>query len=159
MEDEKKLYISCDHPIFKNISLFDFIDEFSKRGGELIVIDEIHEAHDFLDIKVFFSGSSAIKITNADFARRYSMYHLPILSFREYLKISQNISLPKYELSILLTDHESIVHRIMGILQEKKILKFYDQFIDNGVYPFYFEDKNKYIDRSILCIISIVEIF
>ncbi|HQS67748.1 MAG TPA: AAA family ATPase [Sulfuricurvum sp.] len=157
LEDEKKLYISCDHPIFKNTSLFDFIDEFSKRGGELIVIDEIHEAHDFqaqlksvydfLDIKVFFSGSSAIKITNADFARRYSMYHLPILSFREYLEISQNISLPKYELSVLLTDHETIVHSIMNILIEKKILKFYDLFIDNGVYPFYFEDKNKYIDR------------
>jgi uncharacterized protein len=47
LDNEKKLYISCDHPIFSNISLFDFIDEFSKRGGELIVIDEIHEAHDF----------------------------------------------------------------------------------------------------------------
>jgi uncharacterized protein len=103
--------------------------------------------YDFLDIKVFFSGSSAIKITNADFARRYSMYHLPILSFREYLEISQNITLPKYDLSELLSNHETIVYKIMDILHEKKILKFYDQFIDNGVYPFYFEDKTKYIDR------------
>lgn len=157
LEDEKKLYISCDHPLFSNISLFDFIDEFSKRGGEMMVIDEIHEAHDFqaqlksvydfLDVKLFFSGSSAIKITNADFARRYSMYHLPILSFREYLELSQTITLPKYALSELLSHHEAIVYTIMEILHDKKILKFYDQFVDNGVYPFYFEDKTKYIDR------------
>jgi predicted AAA+ superfamily ATPase len=75
------------------------------------------------------------------------MYHLPILSFREYLEISQNITLPKYDLPELLSNHEPIVYKIMEILHEKKILKFYDQFIDNGVYPFYFEDKTKYIDR------------
>lgn len=157
LSDDKKLYISCDHPMFKEISLFDFIDEFSKRGGELIVIDEIHEAagfqehlksvYDFLDIKVYFSGSSAIKITNPDFARRYSMYHLPILSFREYLELSQAISLPSYPLNDLLTHHEYIVHQIFEVMNDKKILKFFDQFIEYGVYPFYFEDERKYIDR------------
>lgn len=157
LSEEKKLYISCDHPMFKEVSLFDFIDEFSKRGGELIVIDEIHEAsrfqehlksvYDFLDIKVYFSGSSAIKITNPDFARRYSMYHLPILSFREYLELVQNISLPSYPLEDLLTHHEYIVHQIFEVMNDKKILKFFDQFIEVGVYPFYFEDKRKYVDR------------
>ena len=86
--DDEKLYISCDNPIFLNVSLFDFVDEFSKYGGKVIVIDEIHKIkdfqtqikliYDFLDIKVYFSGSSAIEITNADLSRRYSMYYLPI---------------------------------------------------------------------------------
>ncbi len=157
IDSDKKLYISCDHPMFKEISLFDFIDEFSKRGGELIVIDEIHEAqsfqehlksvYDFLDIKVYFSGSSAIRITNPDFARRYSMYHLPILSFREYLELSQDISLPSYPLNDLLDHHETIVHQIFDLLNDKKILKYFDRFIEEGVYPFYFEDTRKYIDR------------
>ena len=166
LDSDKKLYISCDHPIFKGISLFDFVDEFSKRGGELIIIDEIHEAddfqaqlksvYDFLDIKVFFSGSSAIKITNPDFARRYSMYHLPILSFREYLEISQAVTIESYSLKTILLDHERVVHEIFAALREKKILMFFEQFLNVGIYPFYFEDKAKYLDRIVETINTIL---
>jgi len=153
----KKLYISCDHPMMKGVSLFDFVDEFVRRGGEYIVIDEIHEAddfqaqlksiYDFLELTILFSGSSAIEISNADFARRYSMYRMPIFSFREYLEMTQKIQLNAYTLEELVEKHEAIVHDIMEKLIDKKILKFYDTFVDVGVYPFYFEDKSKYIDR------------
>ena len=166
LDSDKKLYISCDHPIFKGISLFDFVDEFSKRGGELIIIDEIHEAddfqaqlksvYDFLDIKIFFSGSSAIKITNPDFARRYSMYHLPILSFREFLEISQAVTIESYNLKTILLTHEKIVYEIFAALREKKILMFFEQFLSAGVYPFYFEDKTKYLDRIVETINTIL---
>ena len=156
-EDNEKLYISCDHPMFLNISLFDFVDEFSKFGGEVIVIDEIHKIkdfqtqikliYDFLDIKVYFSGSSAVELTNADFTRRYSMYHLPILSFREYLEISQNIALLSYSLEDILNNHQNIANTIIDSLENRKILKYFKQFIDVGIYPYYFEDETKYIDR------------
>ncbi len=118
-KDNEKLYISCDHPMFYDISLFDFVDEFSKFGGEVIVIDEIHKIkdfqtqikliYDFLDIKVYFSGSSAVELTNADFTRRYSMYHLPILSFREFLEISLNIELPSFPIEDILSNHTNII--------------------------------------------------
>jgi len=157
LEASKKLYISCDHPMLKGVSLFDFVDEFVKRGGEFIVIDEIHEAddfqselksvYDFLEVKVLFSGSSAIEITNPDFARRYSMYNLPIFSFREYLEVTQKVNLKSYTLEEILENHEAIVHDVFDGLMEKKILKLYDEFIEVGVYPFYFEDKLKYVDR------------
>ena len=157
VKQSQKLYISCDHPIFKTVSLFDFVDEFSKRGGELLVIDEIHEAqdfqeqlksiYDFLDIKIYFSGSSAIEITNADFARRYSMYNLPVLSFKEYLELTQNILLDAYPLEEIFLNHEDITHNIMSKLNDKKILKYYNEFLHVGVYPFYFEDTLKYTDR------------
>jgi len=157
LTSEKKLYISCDHPLFKEISLFDFIDEFVKRGGEFIVIDEIHEAddfqaqlksvYDFLEVKVLFSGSSAIEITNPDFARRYSMYKMPIFSFREYLEITQSITLESYSLEQLIEDHESIAYNVLDKLKDKKILKHYETFIKIGAYPFYLEDPSKYIDR------------
>jgi len=155
--DDEKLYITCDHPMFLDIPLFDFVDEFAKFGGEVIIIDEIHKIkdfqtqvkliYDFLDIKVYFSGSSAVELTNADFSRRYSMYHMPIFSFREYLEISQNISLPSYTLEDLLSNHQNIANNIIDTLQNKKILKYFKQFIDVGVYPYYFEDETKYIDR------------
>jgi predicted AAA+ superfamily ATPase len=156
-EPSAKLYISWDYSIFKDIKLFDFVDEFSKRGGEVLIIDEIHEAkdfqeelksiYDFLDVKIYFSSSSAVSITNPDFARRYSMYHLNNLSFREFLEFTQNISLEKYSLEDILTNHENIVPVIFENLKDKKIFKYFDKFKDIGIYPYYFEDKTKYIDR------------
>ena len=153
----QKLYISCDHPMFQDLSLFEFVDEFAQKGGEVIVIDEIHEAknfqkeikliYDFLNIKVIFSGSSAISITNADFARRYSMYHLPILSLKEFIELSQGITLSSYSLEDIFNRHEEIVDEIFNQLQDKKILKFFNEFLAVGVYPFYFENEHKYIDR------------
>ena len=156
-KEDEKLYISCDHPMFQEVSLFDFVDEFSKFGGEVIVIDEIHKIenfqtqikmiYDFLSIKVYFSGSSAVEITNADFSRRYSMYHLPILSLREFLELTESISLPSYSLEEIFANHENIANGLIDKLNNKKILKHFAKFIDVGIYPFYFEDESKYIDR------------
>ena len=157
IDTKEKLYISCDHPMFYEISLFDFVDTFAKYGGEVIIIDEIHKIsdfqtqlkliYDFLEIKLFFSGSSAVEITNADFSRRYSMYHLPLLSLKEFLELREGISLKSYTLEEILKDHEKIADEIIDMLPNKKILKFFDEFLKVGAYPFYFEDEAKYIDR------------
>ncbi|MFP4487019.1 MAG: ATP-binding protein [Campylobacterales bacterium] len=153
----KKLYISCDHPQFQDISLFEFVDEFSKRGGEFICIDEVHEAmnfeqelksiYDFLNIKVYFTGSSALHLKSPDFARRFSMYHLYPLSFREYLELVFDIEFTHYGIGDIFTSHEDITEDIIKKLSDKKILKHYVDFLKTGVYPFYFEDKKRYIDR------------
>jgi predicted AAA+ superfamily ATPase len=157
LKNSKKLYVSCDHAMFQGISLFDFVDEFSKNGGELICIDEVHEAenferelksiYDFLDVKVFFTGSSALHLSSPDFARRYSRYQLYPLSLREYLEINFSIILPAYSLVELFNNHENVVADILQMLPNKKILKLYNDFLNQGAYPFYFEDKTKYIDR------------
>jgi len=157
LPQSQKLYISCDHASLQGVSLFDFVDEFSKRGGELICIDEVHEAehfeqelksiYDFLDIKVYFTGSSAIALSNADFARRYSMYHLNFLSFREYLELTFDVTLSVYAIQDVLKNHENIAHEITAQLPSKKIIKYYDDFVKGGIYPFYFEDESRYIDR------------
>ena len=75
------------------------------------------------------------------------MYNLPNLSFREFLELSQNISLSSYGLEDILSNHEDIVPEIFSNLKNKKIFKYFDEFKDFGIYPFYFEDKTKYIDR------------
>ncbi|MBN2895876.1 MAG: ATP-binding protein [Campylobacterales bacterium] len=159
LQPSAKLYISCDHAMFGGVSLFDFVDEFCKRGGELICIDEVHEAsnfeqelksiYDFLDIKVYFTGSSALHLSNPDFARRYSMYHLYPLSFKEYLELEMDLSLQAYPLHEVLFNHENIAHAILDALSDKKIIKHFNTFLKVGAYPFYFEDKTKYVDRMI----------
>lgn len=163
---QSKLYISCDHASFTDLSLFDFVDEFSKRGGEIIAIDEIHEAsnfeqelksiYDFLDIKIIFTGSSALHLTSPDFARRYSMYHLYPLSLREYLELSLNIKLHSYPLNDIWEHHEELASAIIQSLPNKKPLKYFDEFMNIGSYPFYFEDPNKYTDRIIETINTIL---
>jgi len=72
LPSSKILYISADNIVD---SLFEIAKEFSSFGGELLIIDEIHKAdnfahelktiYDFLDIKVIFSGSSALEIENS----------------------------------------------------------------------------------------------
>lgn len=90
MAPDEILYISCDHLMFSGVSLFSFIEYAYTYGIKCILIDEIHEAknfeqelksvYDFLDIKIIFSGSSAVQLTNASFSRRYAMLKLPVLS-------------------------------------------------------------------------------
>jgi len=153
-KSDEILYISCDHPRLAGVSLFELVSEFVKYGGKCILIDEIHEAvnfeqelksiYDFLDIKVLFSGSSAIKFTNPSFTRRYAMYHLPILSLKEYLELSLDINLQSYTLENILEDHVDIANSIMQELGDEKILKHFERYLQIGAYPFYFENKSTY---------------
>ncbi len=95
LAQNKKLYFSADSIILSNISIYDIADEFSRNGGKVLVIDEIHkyknfehelkEMYDFLDLKVIFSGSSALQLEHkkADLSRRAVLYRLHGLSFRE----------------------------------------------------------------------------
>ena len=113
----KMLYISADN-ITKSLS--NIAIEFSSYGGELLIIDEIHKAddfakefktiYDFVDIKVIFSGSSALEIENAkvDLSRRALFYKLHSLSFREFLAIKYDIDLPVLKLEDILTSHQDI---------------------------------------------------
>ena len=154
LQSDEILYISCDHPHLAGISLFEFVGEFVKYGGKCILIDEVHEAnnfeqelksiYDFLDIKVLFSGSSAIKLTNPSFTRRYGMYHLPILSFKEYLELSLDKEFQSFNLENILKDHVDISNSIMQKLGNEKVLKNFEQYLKIGAYPFYFENKDKY---------------
>lgn len=154
----ESLYISCDHPIFNNINLYEFLEEFYKRGGKVIFIDEIHKitdfqnhlkaAYDFLDLKIFFTGSSAVSITNPDFARRFSMFYLPVLSLREFIEIYYKVKLKSYSLEEIIQNHETIAFEIIKNIPDK-ILKIFDFYNQSGSYPFYFEDPDKYIDKLI----------
>jgi len=153
-KSDEILYISCDHPRLADISLFEFTSEFVKYGGKCILIDEVHEAtnfeqelksiYDFLDIKVLFSGSSAIKLTNPSFTRRYAMYHLPILSFKEYLELELHLKLQSYSLDNIVQNHTDIANNIIQNLNNEKILKHFEKYLKIGAYPFYFDNKDSY---------------
>jgi len=156
---DELIYISCDHPLLQDVSLFDLVDYFYSLGGKCVIIDEIHEAkdfeqqlksiYDFFDIKIIFSGSSAIQLTNPSFARRYSMKRLPVLSFREFLELKLSYSFKSYRLEEILNHHENLSYEILDTLQDEKVLKYFKEYIVQGAYPFYFESNKPYFQKII----------
>ena len=144
------LYISSDN-IVQNLS--DIAIEFSSYGGKLLIIDEIHKAdnfalelktiYDFVDIKVIFSGSSALEIENSkvDLSRRALFYKLHSLSFREFLAIKYKINLPVLQLTDILTSHQDIASDIKKLFKPLEYFKCYNEF---GVYPFFTEGELGY---------------
>ena len=152
----KKMYINAEYIQMSNINLLDFATEFSKKGGEVLVIDEIHQyndfekhlkmIYDFLDIKVLFSGSSAIKLehSKADLSRRAMLYKFNGLSFREFLELKLNKKFPTLTLDEILSSHIDIAYKLT---QEFKPYEFFVEYLEYGYYPFYFDEMQDYYVR------------
>lgn len=150
LPSSKMLYISADNIVN---SLTDIAKEFSAYGGKLLIIDEIHKAdnfahelktiYDFLDIKVIFSGSSALEIENSkvDLSRRVLFYELHSLSFREFLAIKFDMQLPTYSLTDILENHHDIATKIT---KEFKPLEYFALYKEFGTYPFFTEGEMGY---------------
>ena len=161
----KKLYISAD--TISIPSLYDVAEAFSKEEGEVLVIDEIHKyrnfeielkkIYDILDLKVIFSGSSALQIDHAkaDLSRRAILYHVYGLSFREFVELSKNITLPSYSLEQILSDHIDIAYEL---LEKFNLTLLFREYLKNGYYPFYFEDKEAYLLRLNQTINTVIEV-
>ena len=146
----KKLYLSADS--IKIDSLFELAKIFAHEGGELLIIDEIHKyigfeyelkkIYDFLELQVIFSGSSALQINNskADLSRRVVIFEVEGLSFREFLEFKKGIKLPTFTLNEILDKHIDIAYELL----EKFELKLFEEYLQSGYYPFYFDKKSSY---------------
>ena len=163
----KKLYISADMIEISDLSLFVIAKEFEKYGGEVLAIDEIHKNRNFeielkniydrLNLKVIFSGSSAIKIehSKADLSRRALIYYAKSLSFREFLELKLGRDFDSYSLEEITQNHTQIS---ASLIQEFKPLEHFREYLQKGCYPFYFEDKARYLHRLERTINVVVEV-
>jgi hypothetical protein len=151
---DKALYISVDHPYFEANPLYEFAEDFSKYGGELLCIDEVHKYPDWSshikaiyddipNLKIIFSGSSILQMSKqkGDLSRRAIVYQLGGLSFREYLNIAHGFTFKPYSLEEILKDHISIASKI---IEDIKILPLFKEYLDIGYYPFVLEGKEFY---------------
>jgi len=150
LPNSKMLYISADN-IQRTLS--DIAIEFASFGGKLLIIDEIHKAYnfalelktiyDFVDIKVIFSGSSALELENSkvDLSRRLLFYELGSLSFREFLAIKFGIELEPLTLEEILENHQDIA---LSITAKFKPLEYFSYYKAYGAYPFFTEGELGY---------------
>ena len=95
---EKSLFFSLDHPLFRTISLYNFVKYLAEVQG--LTHFFIDEAHNYLEwagelkalydwnseLRFVVSGSSALGLSRPD--RRAKFYFLSPLSFREFLRYS-----------------------------------------------------------------------
>ncbi len=153
IDDEKKLYFSVDSIAASNVKLFDIAEDFYNIGGKVLVIDEIHkykdfeialkEIHDFLDLHVIFSGSSAVVLEHkkVDLSRRAVIYRLKGLSFREFLELKLGQKFDAMSLEDILKNHVALSREIVRRI---KPLEHFKEYLRFGYYPFYFETPQTY---------------
>lgn len=152
--NKNALYISLDYPFLSGVDLIDIVEEFVNKGGEYLLLDEVHRYEDFasylktiydlFDIKVIFTSSSATSILNAksDLSRRVTLYNLGGFSFREYLEFKHRLTLKSFEIEDIFSNHIEITNNLP--LQKINILKEFKEYIEVGYYPFYFDKQTSY---------------
>jgi len=156
-ELEKSLYVSLDSVAFTNRNLVDLADQFVKKGGRYLFLDEVHKYanwaqelkniyDDYPELKVVFTGSSLLEILNAraDLSRRAIVYQMQGLSFREYLSLETGKSFERLSLEQLLENHLAAATLINT---EIRPFQYFGTYLKNGYYPYYQEQPENYAQR------------
>ena len=154
---DEVIYVNLDDLYFSKNSLVDFADDFVKKGGKHLFLDEIHKYKNwsqeikniydyFPELKIVATGSSALDIYkgDADLSRRAVMYKLNGLSFREFIELKYDYEFPVFELSDLLSDASK---KSELILQKIRPLKPFQEYLQYGYYPFFREGEAEFQDR------------
>ncbi|MFV0267172.1 MAG: ATP-binding protein [Draconibacterium sp.] len=156
-ESNDVLYINLNNFYFTKRKISSFADEFAKRGGKILVLDQIQKYPDWSEdlrkcvdeipeIQIIFSSSPVLRITegNPDLEGIAKIYHLEGLSFREYLNHLAGKNFRTYSFEEILSDHISIAQEIVA---EVRPLAFFDEYLKNGYFPYYMDDPNFYTNR------------
>jgi uncharacterized protein len=162
------LYASMDDFYFSNSNLLQLADEWVKKGGTHLFLDEIHkypnwsqELKNIYDrykkLKVVFTGSSVLHIQsgNADLSRRAVVYTMEGLSFREFINIEAGTNFKKITLEELLKNHQNISKEIVA---KVKPLAWFDNYLKHGYYPYYLESTSTYHRKLLNTITLMLEV-
>ena len=151
---DQTLYVSLDAIWFNTNSFIDLVDDFSKRGGKYLFIDEVHKLpgwtqalkniyDDYPELYVVFTGSSLLEILNAraDLSRRAVVYEMQGFSFREYLRMETGLSFDILSLEQILAAH---LQEAQKVNQQIKPFQYFENYLKKGYYPFYQEQPDLY---------------
>jgi predicted AAA+ superfamily ATPase len=162
------LYVSLDNIWFTTHSLLDLADDFHKMGGKALFLDEVHKYptwsveikniyDSYPDLKVVFTGSSMLEIHKgeADLSRRAAVFHLPGLSFREFLELEYNYRTDCLSLADVINRH---VEAARDISRALKPLPAFKDYLSFGYFPFYREDKPLYHEKLLATLNTILDV-
>jgi predicted AAA+ superfamily ATPase len=148
------LYVSLDNIWFSENKLSDMADDFVKKGGKFLFLDEVHKYanwsqeiknmyDDYPGLSIVFTGSSLLHMLNAraDLSRRAVVYEMQGLSYREFLNMKYRTSFTKISLSDVCRNHLAISH---DILSQIRPLQYFQEYLTIGYYPFFIEEESLY---------------
>lgn len=148
------LYVSLDNLWFSENNLSGLADDFVKKGGKYLFLDEVHKYtnwsqeiknmyDDYPDLHIVFTGSSLLQLLNAraDLSRRTIVYHMQGLSYREFLNLKYGLSFKHVSFEEVYTNHQDISNEI---IRQIKPLQFFNEYLILGYYPFFMEEESLY---------------
>ena len=151
------LYISMDHIVVQEYSLYEIAVYHSNNRGTYLFVDEIHKYEGwsthlksiydtYPNLHVIVSGSSIIQLykSKVDLSRRYISYELLGLSFREYLEIEHKVTLNSYSLKEILNNHIAITHEIN---EKANAFQGFKTYLKYGHYPIYMKGIKTYGEK------------
>ena len=150
--DHSCLFINMNNFYFSKYTLVEFAAEFVKRGGKVLLIDQVFKypewSHDlracyemFPTLKIIFTGSSVMRLKeeNPELSGIVKVYYLRGFSVREYLNLQSGNCFRAYTLQEILENHEQIAKTI---LRNVKPLDYFQDYLHHGFYPFFLEKRN-----------------
>ena len=150
--DRSCLYVNMNKFYFQGKSLVAFAEEFIRRGGKVLLIDQVfkipnwsqqlRECYDrFPQLKIVFTGTSVMRLKeeNPELNGIAKPYNLRGFSFREYLNLKTGNNFRCYTLEEILTNHEQIARSILPKVSPNA---FFQNYLHHGFYPFFTEKRN-----------------
>jgi len=161
-------YVAMDDLFFNDTKLYDFASDFSKHGGNVLLLDEVHKYpnwsreikliyDNFPDLKIIFTSSSILEIfkSESDLSRRLISYNLNELSLREFLEFESGITVPLLSLEDIVLKHNQIA---LDLLSDFKPLMHFKNYLNYGCYPYFKEGKEFYHQKLMQTINLIIEV-
>ena len=156
-ETGEAIYLSLDHIFFTKTSLLEVVEILKGRGILYFYLDEVHKYPSWAreikniydlypDLYLIFTGSSIIEFNklDVDLSRRAVIYDLPGLSFREFLHLQGVADINAFDLKELLVNHIPIARELFTHI---KPLKYWNEYLRIGYYPYFMEGRNIYFRR------------
>ncbi|MBT3384795.1 MAG: ATP-binding protein [Prolixibacteraceae bacterium] len=152
--DNSTLYINLNNFYFTKRKISSFADEFAKRGGKVLLFDQIQKYPDWSadlrkcvddnpGLKIVFTSSPVLRVAegNPDLNGIASINHLEGLSFREYLNYTAEKNLPVISFEDILKNHVKIAKEIVSKVRP---LAFFNEYLKNGYFPYFIDNPNFY---------------
>ncbi len=152
LDDRQCLYINMNNFYFQGRGIADFAGEFCKKGGRVLLIDQVFKQPDWSAelrkcydlypyLKIVFTGSSVMRLKdeNPELNGIVKSYNLRGFSFREFINLQTGNNFRPYTLDEILADHEHIIKQILPKVSPNR---YFQDYIHHGFYPFYQEQRN-----------------
>ncbi len=107
--EKRLLYLSADNPLLADQPLYETVNGVFMQGYSGVIIDEVHFARDWsLHLKALYddfpehiiwasdSSSMVLRSGVADLSRRFVTIQMPLLSFREFIKLKTGVEQPTF---------------------------------------------------------------